>query len=126
MKSNLKYLKKLKQETDGLNEVFSSYFDKIKKEHNKVLIQQMNELINKIAVGENLDENELREKYLDDNIHIETKKTKKEKIVCNFDLLDIITIEGSKYYYENKDNGNIYDTKSNKVGLYVNEQFVFK
>ena len=125
MKSNLKYLKKLKQETDGINEILSGYFEKIKKEHNKILIQQMNELIKNIASGEKLDENELREKYLTTDINSETKKTKKNKFICDIELLDVITINSTKYYYENKEDGNVYDTKSIKVGTYINNEFNF-
>ena len=125
MKSNLKYLKKLKQETDGINEILSGYFEKIKKEHNKILIQQMNELIKNIASGEKLDENELREKYLTTDINSETKKTKKNKFISDIELLDVITIDSTKYYYENKEDGNVYDTKSIKVGTYINNEFHF-
>lgn len=124
-KTNLKYLKKLKLETEGFNDIFKSYFEKIKKEHQKVIIQELNGLINKIAIGEELDENYLREKYLDNENIITLKKNKKKHtLMCEQDLLDITTIDETKYYYENKENGNIFDKDSNIVGVYSNSEFI--
>ena len=63
-KNNLKYAKKLKDEFSAFEQVFNSHIEKVKKEHNKVLLQKMSELISNIASNENLDEIYLREKYL--------------------------------------------------------------
>jgi hypothetical protein len=40
-------------------------------------------------------------------------------------IFDKIIIDGINYYYENKENGKIYDTLSNIVGIYKDKQFTF-
>ena len=40
-------------------------------------------------------------------------------------IFDKIIIDGLNYYYENKENGKIYDTLSNIVGIYKDKQFTF-
>ena len=56
--------KKLKEETEGFMNLLASYCDKIKKEHQKLCFEQQATLIANIAKGENLNELDLREKYL--------------------------------------------------------------
>jgi hypothetical protein len=40
-------------------------------------------------------------------------------------IFDKIIIDGTNYYYENKENGKIYDTSSNIVGIYKDKTFTF-
>jgi hypothetical protein len=40
-------------------------------------------------------------------------------------IFDKIIIDGLNYYYENKENGKIYDTSSNIVGIYKDKKFKF-
>lgn len=122
MKSKLKNIKKLKEEFSE----FSSILNKIQKEHEKILLEQKNELISNIAYGEGLDEISLREKYLK---VVEKEKTKKKEaknsVLTNDSLLDKVILNDETYFYENKENGNIYNSSSEKVGTYTKKQFVF-
>ena len=68
---------------------------------------KINKLLLDICKGENLDFNYLKEKYCK-NKNKNTDKIILEKIIYN-DLT---------YYYENKENGNVYDNSSNVVGYY--------
>lgn len=122
MKSKLKNIKKLKEEFSE----FSSILNKIQKEHEKILLEQKNELISNIAYGEGLDEISLRDKYLK---VVEKEKTKKKEaknsVLTNDSLLDKVILNDETYFYENKENGNIYNSSSEKVGTYTKKQFVF-
>ncbi len=40
-------------------------------------------------------------------------------------IFDKIIIDGLNYYYENKENGKIYDISSNIVGIYKDKKFTF-
>ena len=40
-------------------------------------------------------------------------------------VLDQVTLEGEVYYYENKEDGLIYNSNSETVGKYKNGQFIF-
>lgn len=125
IKVNLKYLKKMKQEFSAFENVFNSHIEKIKKEHQKLLIQKMSELISDIANNENINEVYLREKYLDiKEKEIKVKKEKKENI-SNEDLLDHILIDDEQYFYENKENGNIFNSSSEIIGKYKSGEFLF-
>ena len=122
MKSKLKNVKKLK---DEFSEV-SNILNKIQKEHEKILLEQKNELISNIAYGEGLDEIILREKYL----KVAEKESSKKKepviaVVTNDSLLDKVILNDETYFYENKENGHIYNSSSDKVGTYTKKQFVF-
>ena len=122
MKSKLKNIKKLKDEFSE----FSGILNKIQKEHEKILLEQKNELISNIAYGEGLDEISLREKYLKGVEKESTvKKEDKKSVVANDSLLDKVVLNNETYFYENKENGNIYNSSSEKVGSYTKE-FVFR
>ena len=126
-KSTLKHLKKMKQEFSAFEELFNLHIEKIKKEHNKILIQKMNELISDISKNEDLDELYLREKYLNIKDNSETSKKDKNEsknIMIEPDLLTKIIIDNISYYFENKDNGNVYDTSSTIVGQYKNGEII--
>ena len=53
------------------------------------------------------------------------KKTNESKnIMIEPDLLSRIIIDNISYYFENKDNGNVYDTSSTIVGQYKNGEII--
>jgi len=120
-----KHIKKLKQESINYNTLIEKYCKKIKSDYNKILIDEKNKLISRIAEGEELDEFDLREKYLK-NKNIKIKKNK--KIIEDTDLeiiYDKVVLKGHTYYYENKEDGNIFDNESKQVGKYKNNNFIF-
>jgi hypothetical protein len=131
----LKNTKKIQNEVLVFQEVINNYCSKINKEYAK----NMNKLIENIAKGENLDINILKEKYLktlDDKeepeqSHVEIKTLNEtvseveiETNTFEETIFDKIIIDGTNYYYENKDNGRIFDSSSKIVGIYKNKMFV--
>lgn len=80
-------------------------------------------LIEQICKGEELNEKEIKNKYLTE------KEKKKIKIIpdlseiVNDELLDTTTINNIIYYYEPKEKGNIYDSSKKIVGTYKNGKF---
>jgi hypothetical protein len=125
MPKKLKYSKKIKQTVnefienvtiddpekgEKLLETIDTFYSKINKEYMKELIC----MVDMIALGENLDANMLREKYL---------QIKKPDIVEPDDtsiILDKIIIDGMVYYCEQKEDGNVYNSSSIIVGTKEN------
>jgi hypothetical protein len=102
-----------------LDEEVKGQVKKIKKEVNTKIIEAKIQLLKIICMGEDLDFGEICDKYLPD------KEKKHIKIydspdLVNETLLDSIIIDNKNYFYENKDNGFIFNTKSEKVGKYIN------
>jgi hypothetical protein len=99
---------------------------KIKKEITILIMDEKLKLLKLISDGEKLNLNDLMEKYLDEK---EKKLLNKDSInildIKNEDLLDTITIEGKTYFYENKEKGNVYDTKSKCIGIFKNGKITF-
>ena len=107
----LKYAKKITTEMNAFGKIIETYCDKLNKEYAK----KMNELIENIALGEGLDIEILKKKYL----------TSRENEEDTDEVLDKITINNIPYYYENKEGGKLYDAKSNIVGKHVNNVIEF-
>lgn len=100
---------------------------KQKKENNTLLINEKIKLLKDICDGENLNFNELKHKYLNEK----EKKYIKEKVdtikVSTESLLDTFENNGHTYFYENKEDGIIYDKKTNKsVGIIKNGKPIFE
>ena len=93
----------------------------IKKEYKNNLIDEKNKLLLEIAEGEKLDINMLRKKYLKpkeiSNKNISSQDTDEE-------LLDMIIVNDIIYYYENKENGKVFDKNSKIVGNYINSKIL--
>ena len=102
---------------DNINILMAEYKKKIKKEYQQLLIEEKNKLLLKIAEGEKLNINDLKNKYLKvkEITPIETQVPSTEE---NEDLLDKIVIEGDIYYYENKEKGKVFDINNIEVGTY--------
>jgi hypothetical protein len=128
----LKYTKKIKNEMHTFMQLIDNLCSKLNKEYAK----NMNKLLENIAKGENLDINILKDKYLKtleiSNVNEDEVEVKLEEDTNNDDennsfeeiIFDKIIINGNDYYYENKENGKIYDTKSKIIGIYKNNQFL--
>jgi hypothetical protein len=99
---------------------------KIKKEINILITDEKLKLLKLISDGEKLNLNDLMQKYLDEK---EKKTLNKDCVdileIKNEDLLDTITIEGKTYFYENKEKGNVYDSKSKCIGVFKNGKITF-
>jgi hypothetical protein len=109
MPKKLKYSKKIQNETSAFITIITSYCSKINKEY----VKNMNTLIEDIAIGENLDPEMLREKYL-------TKKNiKTDSSEENDMILDKIEFEGRFYFVEPDGDRKVYSEDSKIVGKMV-------
>ena len=87
---------------------------KIKKDYLIMLTEEKIKFLKNICENEDLDFNEMVTKYLTEK---ERKFVKTQIIeIVNENLLDTININGTTYYYENKENGNIYNNVSKVIG----------
>jgi len=124
------YLKEMYPKINSLlgeidNEVKES-IKKIKKDYSIALVDEKINFLKIICDGEELNFNELKNKYLNEK----EKKFIKEQVniidVSNENLLDTIEINNQVYFYENKEKGIIYDKKTNKpVGRITNGEYIF-
>jgi hypothetical protein len=92
---------------------------KIKKEFETKLIEEKIQLLKIICKDESLNFNEIKDKYLTDKEKKYIKVSDMPKI-DNEKLLDTISIDGITYFYENKENGKVFNTKSKTVGYMSN------
>ena len=122
-------------------------YSKLNKEYAKNILK----LLEKISIGEKLDLEMLKAKYLNeeepviitnnitifsnitDNISEEiitseniidedtSSEVTSSEVILEEIILDKITINSINYYYENKDNGRIFDVNSKVVGEYKNK-----
>ncbi len=131
----LKYTKKIQKEAQTFIHLIDNLCSKLNKEY----ARNMNRLLENIAEGEKLDINMLKDKYLKtldistlnekiSTIEIEEIEETEENTndTNSFEeiIFDKIILDGNNYYYENKENGKIYDSKSKIVGYYKNNKFV--
>ena len=132
-------MKKSKEISEINNELFSSlenveenlnvvrdqigdYYKKIKKEYAKILIEEKFQLLNKIAEGEKIDINILKSKYLKPKELLNLNETlNKTENIDSEELLDRVEVNGTIFYYENKEKGKVYDIEYKEVGTYKNK-----
>ena len=104
-----------------LDAELQEHIKKIKIEHKENLLSEKKKLLIDIAKNENLDYNKLKKKYL-------LKNSDNEKICSDSEneseLLNKIILNDIDYYYENKNDGIIYNTNSEEVGIYKNNKFI--
>ena len=117
-----KSLKKLKKETKNFSKLITGFSESIKEEYEKILNEKMENLLKNISEGETLDYNYLKEKYLlkkDDSLKDELLEENNEH-----DLLDKIVINEEDYFYENKEDGKVYNSKAEEVGVYKDNNVI--
>ena len=121
----LKRAKKLLELIDDYTKDLKSEIEKIKKDHQKIVLESNSKLLSQIAKGENLDELSLIEKYLKKSKQKPIVETSSEVSEKSIDLLNHISLEGEDYFYEDKPNGKVFNNKSKKVGEYKCGQIKF-
>ena len=106
----------------SLYNILKIYKKKMKKDH----IEEKYKLLLKISEDENLNFNSLKNKYMTqkelDIIENNTVTVSEE----NETILNKIEIQNEIYYYEQKENGKIYNKYSLHVGYYKNNEFIFE
>ena len=104
---------KLNNNIDVFDNLISEYIIKIKEEYKT----NVNKIVKDICEGEGLNYEDIKTKYL-------LKSQKKDDIV-NQEILDKIEINNKDFYYEKKQNGNVYDNNLNIVGKYYDNKIIF-
>jgi hypothetical protein len=92
------------------------YTKKIKKDTLNVIIDEKIKFLREICEGEKLNFDELKMKYLSEKERKQIKEIIDLNEIKVEELLDTIDINGTTYFYENKEKGKIYDTKTEIVG----------
>jgi len=100
---------------------------KIKQEQNILIIEEKVKLLQSICENEGLDFDSIKYKY------IKQKDLDKITIPSNIiiptvideNILIKININDKVYYYEQKENSNVYDSESNIVGIFKNNNIDF-
>ncbi len=140
----LKQSKKMLLDAQAFLKKIETNYSKVNKEYAKNILK----LLERISIGENLDLEMLKTKYLEEPIinttifsniiseqdsseqtfsDIASEERSSEEITSSEDInndeiiLDKITINNINYYYENKENGRIFDVNSKIVGEYKNK-----
>jgi hypothetical protein len=99
----------------------------LKSEHMQTIVNEKVKLLMMVCQGEGLDFNEIKTKYLkskeiasisNDDEMVQDTSTSDENI------MDIMEINGNKYYYEAKEKGIVYDMSSKPVGIYKNGSII--
>lgn len=118
-----KNLKALKKDVKTFSKNLSSYIDNIKKEYDSNYNKSIDNLLKKIADGENLEYNYLKEKYILKN-EDSLEGIMLEEEDDNLELFDKVVIDDISYFYENKEGGKIFNTEAEEVGIYKENNFV--
>jgi hypothetical protein len=96
---------------------------KIKKEYQQIIIYEKIELLSKICEGEKLNFDKLKSKYLNyKELTLSNENT--IPLQDNEEMLDKIKIDGVEYYYENKENGKVFNINNDLVGYIKNSNIV--
>ena len=119
----LKRLKKISGLLDEYLKELQNELDKVNKDYQKKVLESNYKLISEIAKGENLDEISLMEKYLKkSSVKSKLKKENEIKEINSSpnteELLNHMNLDGNDYFFEDKQNGSVYNNKSVKVGEY--------
>ncbi len=109
---------------ESIELIINDYKKKIKKEYQQLLIEEKNKLLLKVAEGEKLNVNNLKNKYLKSKEITLTEEVTQQIIHENEELLDKIIIDEKIYYYENKEKGKVYDITNIEVGIFKNGSII--
>jgi hypothetical protein len=97
----------------------------IKKEYQYNITQERIALLQNICKDENLDFNILKHKYLKPK-EMPQIVAEDEPLIIDETILSKIEINKNIYYYEMKENGNVYNLSSKVVGTFKNNKIEFK
>ncbi len=113
-----------------LSDIISSYKKQIKKEQAQTIVEEKIKLLNTIATEEKLDIEYLKKKYLTSK-ELALSDSLYSELSCNNNnsnnelILTKIEIDNKHYYYEQHENGKIFNKESQIVGVYKNNEFIF-
>ena len=120
----LKYVKKINEETAIFAQLIENYCEKTNKEYMK----QITQLVKDIALGEGLDYDILKQKYIKglklDDTEDDIIPVNNEDNINDDTILDKIVFHNTIYYVDKKNGNIVYDTKSNIIGKYQDGKVV--
>jgi len=114
---------------DSFNKLYSELQDsikEIKQEYNQTIIDEKIKLLIEICNGEELNIDEIKNKYLKPKelSSLEPISVHKNIITIDDDLLDKIVIDNQSYYYTPIKDSIVYNTNNQPVGQYKNGSVV--
>jgi hypothetical protein len=109
---------------ESINELdtkLQAQIKKLKQEQTNLIIEEKIKLLKSICDGEGLDYDTIKYKYIKQK---EINKSSTESVFIKSsthdeNILIKTIINNNVYYYEQKENGIVYDTESNQVGLFI-------
>jgi hypothetical protein len=113
---------------DSINELdlkMKAQLKLVKQEYQQNISQERILLLNKICEGENLDFNYLKNKYLKPKEVILIPELPKILSSVDDTILNKTEMNQNTYYYEAKENGNVYNSSSKIVGVFKNSKIEF-
>jgi hypothetical protein len=106
--------------THELDSKLQTQIKKIKQEQNNLILLSQIKLLKLVCEGEGLNYDEIKHKYIKqkeiEKPSIPSQSSSSENIFVKIILND------KTYYYEQKENGDVYDSESNKVGIFINNE----
>lgn len=120
MKTSLIFQEFYNNIMNNIDDTLNVHITNMYNEFNNKLIEEKNKLIEKISEGENIDVNYLKNKYLKSKELNKTERIETEEDIE--ELLDKVIIDNNTYYYENKENGKIFDSNFKEVGIFQNNK----
>ena len=123
----LKHLEKTYEEfANDWHTKLQGSINNIKEEHELNVMHELSKLLKKVCDDHELDFNVLKHKYLPNkaiSLIVQEHPIKKINEPIE-ELLDKTIIEDKEYYYENKEDGKVYDNKTKVVGVYKNNKVI--
>ena len=116
--------------TSSINELFlelQNNIKDVKQEYQQNVIDEKIKLLITICNGEGLDFDKLKIKYLKSKEldYLDPSVPSKNIILIDDNLLDKIRVNDQDYYYESINNGTVFDTNNQPVGVFKNGSIVF-
>lgn len=116
-------INKVNEDICNISIQFNEYYKKIKKEMNKVLVEEKIALLIKISEGEDIDINTLKSKYLKPKeLSMLNKNITKTDTVLTEELLDRIEYKDNIYYHSH---GKVFDIDNKQVGTFKDNSISF-
>ena len=120
-----KYYRKLTDSLEENHKYSMILLEKLKKDYNKLLSNEILDLLQKISQDYDLDYNELKEKYSKKKKKLKNKIKEEPLKNSKNDILDRIILEGKTYFVNNNiANGKIYDEEANEVGTVDGNNYI--
>ena len=121
LKSIKKDVSSFKKTCKQFQKSISSYVDVIEEEYKKEMNSKISSIIESICSGENLNKDDIYNKYIKINTNEKTDNLEENKVVYDKFILD-----GTSYYKSDSKNGSIIlDLDGNECGKYENGKYLF-